>query len=195
MKEEFTIAIYSENVTGILSRVVGIFTRRHISINTLTVSESSIKGIHRMTVVIKVTEDQVQKVVAQCDKQVDILKAFYYHADEIVHQEIALYKVPTSAFTGGNSLEKLIRSHNARILEIEKEFGSFSDYIWAYVDNKPIKNHFKAFADVPVQTEISAAISKDLKKRGMSFVGATIIYAYMQAVGMVIDHLEDCWKY
>ena len=121
-EEEFTIAIYSENVTGILSRVVGIFTRRHISIITLTVSESSIKGIHRMTVVIKVTEDQVQKVVAQCDKQVDVLKAFYYHAHEIVHQEIALYKVPTSAFTGGNSLEKLIRSHNARILEIEKEF-------------------------------------------------------------------------
>ncbi len=121
-EEEFTIAIYSENVTGILSRVVGIFTRRHISINTLTVSESSIKGIHRMTVVIKVTEDLVQKVVAQCDKQVDILKAFYYDASEIVHQEIALYKVPTSAFTGGNSLEKLIRSHNARILEIEKEF-------------------------------------------------------------------------
>jgi len=116
-KEEFTITIYSENVTGILARVVGIFTRRHISIITLTVSESSIKGIHRMTVVIKVTEDLVEKVVAQCDKQVDVLKAFYYRADEIVHQEIALYKVPTSAFTGGSSLEKLIRSHNARILE------------------------------------------------------------------------------
>lgn len=121
-EEEFTITVYSENVTGILLRVVGIFTRRHISIITLTVSESSIKGIHRMTVVIKVTEDQVQKVVAQCDKQVDILKAFYYKENEIIHQEIALYKVPTSAFTGGNSLEKLIRSHNARILEVEKEF-------------------------------------------------------------------------
>jgi len=123
MKEqEFTITIYSENVTGILSRVVGIFTRRHINIKTLTVSESSIKDIHRMTVVIKVTEEVVEKVVAQCDKQVDVIKAFYYHPDEIIHQEIALYKVPTSAFTDGNSLEKLIRSHNARILEIEPEF-------------------------------------------------------------------------
>lgn len=121
-EEEFTITVYSENVTGILLRLVGVFTRRHISIITLTVSESSIKGIHRMTVVIKVTEEQVQKVVAQCDKQVDIIKAFYYKENEIIHQEIALYKVPTSGFTGGNSLEKLIRSHNARILEIEKEF-------------------------------------------------------------------------
>lgn len=121
-EQEFTITIYSENVTGILSRVVGIFTRRHINIKTLTVSESSIKGIHRMTVVIKVTEEVVKKVVAQCDKQVDVIKAFYYHPGEIIHQEIALYKVPTSAFTNGNSLEKLIRSHNARILEIEPEF-------------------------------------------------------------------------
>jgi len=67
-------------------------------------------------------EEQVRKVVAQIDKQVDVIKAFYYDNEQIVHQEIALYKVPTQAFTNGNSLEKLIRKHNARILEIEPEY-------------------------------------------------------------------------
>lgn len=80
-------------------------------------------------------------------------------------------------------------------IQIQKEFGSFDKYLWAYVDNKPIKNNFETFEDMPTKTEISDAISKDLKKRGMSFVGSTIIYAYMQAIGMVNDHLTFCHKY
>jgi len=78
-------------------------------------------------------------------------------------------------------------------LDIQKEFGSFDKYLWSYVDNKQIVNHWKSFKEVPVTTEISDDISKDLKKRGMSFVGSTIMYAYMQAVGLVDDHIEDCW--
>jgi len=85
---------------------------------------------------------------------------------------------------------------NAKVfLEIRKEFGSFSDYIWGFVDNKPINNKFKSWKEVPATTEISDNISKDLKKRGMKFVGSTIIYAFMQAVGMVNDHLVDCFRY
>jgi DNA-3-methyladenine glycosylase I len=84
---------------------------------------------------------------------------------------------------------------NAQIfLKIQKEFGSFAKYLWAYVDNAPIVNHPKTLKDVPIKTPISDAISKDLQKRGMSFVGSTIIYAYMQAVGLVNDHIADCWK-
>lgn len=85
---------------------------------------------------------------------------------------------------------------NARLfLEIQQEYGSFDKYLWGFVNNKPIKNHWKRFKQVPVTTPESDALSKDLKKRGMSFVGSTIIYAYMQAVGLVNDHLSSCWCY
>ena len=77
-------------------------------------------------------------------------------------------------------------------LEIQEEFSSFSKYLWEFVNGKPIINHWKTFAEIPAQTEISVALSKDLKKRGMSFVGSTIIYAYMQAIGMVNDHIIEC---
>ena len=82
---------------------------------------------------------------------------------------------------------------NAKIfVSIQKEFGSFNAYLWAYVDNKPLINKWKTRAEVPCKTDISQALSKDLKKRGMSFVGPTIMYAYMQAVGLVNDHLAGC---
>jgi len=93
-----------------------------------------------------------------------------------------------------NRLKVFSARKNAKVfLKIQEEFGSFSNYLWNFVDHTPIINSWKSFKEVPVKTEISDAISKDLKKRGMSFVGSTIIYAYMQAVGLVDDHLSDCW--
>lgn len=83
---------------------------------------------------------------------------------------------------------------NARVfLQIQKEFGSFDCYLWKFVENKPVVNHWKTFKEVPPKTVQSDTLSKDLKKRGMVFVGSTIIYAYMQAIGMVNDHLVDCF--
>ncbi|CDZ80209.1 DNA-3-methyladenine glycosylase 1 [Candidatus Rubidus massiliensis] len=85
---------------------------------------------------------------------------------------------------------------NARIfIKIQQEFGSFDQYIWQFVNFTPIKNHPQTLKDIPPKTVISDQISKDLKKRGMSFVGTTIIYAFMQAVGMVNDHIQSCWCY
>jgi DNA-3-methyladenine glycosylase I len=85
---------------------------------------------------------------------------------------------------------------NAQLfMEIQKEFGSFSNFIWAYVQGTPIRNNFHKKEDVPATTPLSDRISKDLKKRGFKFVGATVIYAYMQAVGMVNDHTTGCFKY
>lgn len=118
----FTITVFIENQTGQLARVVSVFSRRHINIESLTASKSSIEGIHRFTIMVNVTEETVKKLVAQIDKQVDVLKAFYYHPEEIVFQEIALYKVPTHIFSNSNKVEELIRRHNARILEIEPEY-------------------------------------------------------------------------
>lgn len=79
-------------------------------------------------------------------------------------------------------------------LEIKEERGSFSDYIWQFVDGEPIINHYKNMQEVPAKTELSDRMSKQLKKDGFKFVGSTICYAYMQAVGMVDDHTEECWK-
>ena len=80
-------------------------------------------------------------------------------------------------------------------IQIRKEFGTFDKYIWSFVDNKPIINKFKSLEELPAQTELSDKISDDLKKRGFKFVGSTIIYAHMQATGMVNDHLVSCFRY
>ena len=100
--------------------------------------------------------------------------------------------------------EKIIRNRlkiyaarqNAQVfLKIQQEFGSFDQYVWQFVSGKPINNHWKRLEDIPITTAQSDALSKDLKKRGMKFVGSTIIYAYMQAVGLVNDHIQDCFCY
>jgi len=86
--------------------------------------------------------------------------------------------------------------NNAKVfIQIIKEFGSFDKYIWGFVNGKPIINMFKSMSEIPASTEVSDKISKDLKKRGMNFAGSTIIYAFMQAVGMVNDHEISCFRY
>jgi DNA-3-methyladenine glycosylase I len=91
-------------------------------------------------------------------------------------------------------VESAIRNARA-FLKVKEEFGTFDAYIWRFVDNKPLTNSWKAGADVPCSTKESDAMSRDLKKRGFSFVGTTICYAFMQAVGMVNDHTVDCFRW
>jgi len=80
-------------------------------------------------------------------------------------------------------------------MEIQNEFGSFSNYIWKFIDGKPIINKWNSLSEVPATTQLSDSISKDLKKRGFKFVGSTVVYAHMQATGMVNDHIKDCFRY
>ena len=95
-----------------------------------------------------------------------------------------------------NRLKIFGTRQNAQVfLKVQQEFGSFDRYLWKFVNGKPILNHWHRFEEVPNQTPTSDALAKDLKKRGMTFVGSTIIYAYMQAIGMVNDHLTTCWCY
>lgn len=95
-----------------------------------------------------------------------------------------------------NRLKIFSARRNARVfLEIQREFGSFDAYLWSFVDGQPIRGQWRALSDIPVKTPQSDALSKDLKKRGMNFVGSTIVYAYMQAVGLVNDHVQECWRY
>ena len=86
------------------------------------------------------------------------------------------------------------RKNAIAFLAIQKEFGSFDKYVWQFVGGKPIINHPETLKDIPVTSKESDALSKDLKKRGMSFVGSTIIYAHMQATGLIDDHVADCFR-
>jgi DNA-3-methyladenine glycosylase I len=95
-----------------------------------------------------------------------------------------------------NRLKVLSAINNARrFLEVQKEFGTFDKYAWGFVDNTPVRNNFKTLAQIPASTPLSDKISNDLKRRGFSFVGTTICYAFMQAVGIVCDHTSDCFRY
>src|SRR5574344_1566609 len=95
MKQEFNIIAYSENNIGLLNRITIVFTRRKVNIESLTVSESALKGISKFTITVETTEEQVQKIVQQIEKQVEVLKAFYHTNEELISQEVALYKVST----------------------------------------------------------------------------------------------------
>jgi len=122
MKQEYIISAYSEDHIGLLNRLTIIFTRRKVNIESITASESAIKGIFKLTIVVNDEKEKVVNITKQIEKQVDVLKAFYHTNEEMIFQEIALYKVPTKALMETNQLESLIRQHNARILEITPEY-------------------------------------------------------------------------
>ncbi len=121
--------------------------------------------------------------------------------DQFDYQKIALYnerKIEALLQETGiirNQLKIRATITNAiAFMEVQKEFGSFSKYIWQFTDGMPIINHPQTMRDITSTTPLSDAISKDLKKRGFKFVGSTVVYAFMQATGMVDDHVADCWK-
>ena len=125
-------------------------------------------------------------------------KAFHHFNPGVVAamSDLELEKLREDPGIIRNRLKIYAARQNAKVfLKIQKEFGSFDRYLWEFVHGHPIKNHPKQFKDVPATTKESDALSKDLKKRGMTFVGPTIIYAFMQAVGLVNDHLVDCICY
>ncbi|MCC8153260.1 MAG: acetolactate synthase small subunit [Tannerellaceae bacterium] len=119
-KKLYTVIIFSENTVGLLNQITIIFTRRQLNIETLSVSPSAIKGIHKFTITTFSDQDTMDKVVKQIDKRVDILKAYYNVDEELVYQEIALYKVSTELFIQNVRVEELIRKYNARILDINE---------------------------------------------------------------------------
>lgn len=125
MKKEFTITVYTENHIGLLVRIATIFSRRKINIESLNTSPSEAEGIHRFTIVIDETEDVVRKIARQIEKQVEVLKAYYNTNDEIVWQELALYKVPTDEIAEKVQVERLLREYGARAVVIRKDYTIF----------------------------------------------------------------------
>ena len=125
MKQEYTITVYTENQIGLLNRIAIIFSRRKINIESLNTSPSEIDGIHRFTIVINETEDVVKKLSRQIEKQVEVLKAYYNTNEEIIWQELALYKVPTDIIAEKVKVERLLREHGARAVVIRKDYTVF----------------------------------------------------------------------
>jgi acetolactate synthase I/III small subunit len=125
MKQEFTLTVYSEDQIGLLNRITIIFSRRKINIHTLNTSPSEVPGIHRFNIVIDETEEVVKKLVRQIEKQVDVLKAYYNNNDEIIWQEMALYKMPTDAITEKVKVERLLHEFGARAIAIRKDYTVF----------------------------------------------------------------------
>ena len=124
-RKEFTITLYTENSIGLIGRISGIFSRRKINIESLNTSPSEAEGIHRFTLVIHETEEVVMKICRQLEKQIDVLKAYFNTDDEIVWQEQALYKVPTSVVAEKVYVERLLRQYGASTVVIREDYIVF----------------------------------------------------------------------
>ena len=118
----YTVTVYSENQVGLLNQISIIFTRRQLNIGSLSVSGSAIEGVHKFTITTYSDRETMEKLVKQIEKRIDVLRAFFYTDDEIIFQEVALYKVPTDKLLDDRSIEDLIRKHNARILEVNRTY-------------------------------------------------------------------------
>jgi acetolactate synthase-1/3 small subunit len=124
-KQEYTITVYTEHQVGLLNRIAIIFSRRKINIESMNSSPSEVTGIHRFTIVIHETEDMVRKLTRFIERHIEVLRAFYNTADEIVWQEMALYKVPTDEITEKVKVERLLREFGARAVVIRKDYTVF----------------------------------------------------------------------
>ena len=117
MEQEYIITVFSENKVGLLSQITTVFTCRNVNIESLTTSESALAGIHKFTLVVRTDPEKIEKLARQVEKRIDVLKVFVFTSDEVVQQEIALYKV-----TRSRNVEQLVRRHNVRILEIDDDY-------------------------------------------------------------------------
>ena len=117
MEQEYIITVFSENKVGLLSQITTFFPCRNVNIESLTTSESALAGIHKFTIVVRTDPEKIEKLARQVEKRIDVLKVFVFTSDEVVQQEIALYKV-----TRSRNVEQLVRRHNVRILEIDDDY-------------------------------------------------------------------------
>lgn len=124
-KKEFTITVYTENQVGLLNRIAIIFSKRKINIDSLNTSPSEVDSVHRFTIVINETEEVVRKLCRQIEKQVEVLKAYYNTNDEIIWQELAMYKVPTDVIAEQVKVERLLSQHGAKAVVIRKDYTVF----------------------------------------------------------------------
>ena len=120
--EKYTISVYSENNLGLLNRIATIFLKRHINIESLTVSGSEIENVSRFIIVVEITEDQVKKIIGQIEKQVEVIKAYYHTNDECIFLQSALFKIKSSLLFEERQIQNIIKKSNAQIVTVSPEF-------------------------------------------------------------------------
>ncbi|PVW14646.1 acetolactate synthase small subunit [Marixanthomonas spongiae] len=162
MKKTFTVSVFTENSIGMMNRVTIIFTRRHLNIDSITASESEVKGVFRYTIVLRTTRAQVEKVIGQLDKLIDVFKAFVHEDSEVVHQEIALYKIKTASLTNGD-VEKVIREHHARILTVDTKFMVI-EKTGHVNETQLLFENFKPYGVLEFARSGSVAVTKPMKE-------------------------------
>ncbi len=123
--QEYTITVYTENQVGLLNRIAIIFSRRKINIDSLNTSPTEVDSVHRFTIVVNETEEVIKKLCRQIEKQVEVLKAYYNNNEEIIWQEMALYKVPTAIIASEVKVERLLRQHGANTVVIRNDYTVF----------------------------------------------------------------------
>ena len=121
-KKWFTISVYSENNVGLLNRISGIFLKRHINIESLNVSKSEIDGVSKFTVVVNTTEDWTRRIVAQIEKQIEVIKAFYHTDEETIYQESALFKIASHLLFDERQIQNIIKESHAQIVTVSRDF-------------------------------------------------------------------------
>lgn len=121
-KKTFTVSIYTENNIGVLNRISAIFQRRHVNIESVNVSKSEIKSVSRITILVRVTEDQIKKILGQLEKQIEVIKAYYHTDEDTVYQESCLFKLSTDLLTENDEIQKVINGSKSRVININKDF-------------------------------------------------------------------------
>lgn len=177
MKKEFTISVFSENHAGMLHRITTGFTRRKINIESLTVSESEVHGIHRFTIVVNLAEDNVRKLVAGLEKQIDVHKVLYHERSEVIYQEIALYKVPTEVLAHGGAAEQIVRKHHARVLSVEPKF-TIIEKTGHREDTQLLFEELEPFGILEFVRSGRVAITKPMKQ----------LHEYLQEIELASSH-------
>ena len=122
MKQEYTISLFTEDHIGILGQVTIILTRRQINIESFTASESAVQGVYLLTIVITTGSDMIQTIARQMEKLIDVIKVFVHTSEQIIYQEIALFKVSTKSLMSGSAIDNFVRQHQARILDVTPEY-------------------------------------------------------------------------
>ncbi len=162
--QQYTVTVFTEDKVGLLNRITIVFTRRHLNIDSLTTSESEVKGIFRYTIVTKCTPSLMKKVVDQIEKLTEVLRAFYYVEDEVIAREIALYKVSTSSIKNGYaSMEPIIRAHNAHIIDIEEGFFVI-EKTGLYKETQALFEQLKPYGILQFARSGRVAVTKPMKE-------------------------------
>ncbi len=121
-KNTYTVSIYTENNVGLLNRISAIFQRRHMNIESINSSKSEIKNVSRITILVKITEDQMKKIIGQIEKQVEVIKAFYHSEEETIYQESCLFKLNSDLLIENDEIQMIINQSKSRVININKDF-------------------------------------------------------------------------